>query len=167
MFERRAKTCCFSGHRAIPEKERELLSQQLEEAIISTMEKGYRYFKTGGALGFDLLAADTVLRLKKRGHRIKLILVLPCKTQTKYWKDDDKAEYERIKRQADRVIYTAKDYYQGCMHQRNRALVDGSSFCICYLTSQRGGTAYTVRYAKEQGVTVMNLAQARTPLVCS
>lgn len=49
-----------------------------------------------------------------------------------------------------KVVYTAEHYYRGCMFKRNRHLVDNSSVCICYLTSDHGGTAYTVRYAQSQ-----------------
>lgn len=30
--------------------------------------------------------------------------------------------------------------------------------CVCYLTQKSGGTAYTVAFAREQGVPVINLA---------
>ena len=66
--------------------------------------------------------------------------------------------YEEIKSQADKVVYTSHDYFQGCMFKRNRHLVNGSSVCIAYLTQEKGGTAYTVNYAKEQGLAVINLA---------
>ena len=98
------------------------------------------------ALGFDTLAAQCVLSLKKQYPHIKLILVLPCITQTKGWSKDDIAVYEEIKSQADKVVYTSHDYFQGCMFKRNRHLVNGSSVCIAYLTQEKGGTAYTVSY---------------------
>lgn len=44
------------------------------------------------------------------------------------------------------------------MFRRNRYLVDNSSICIAYLTKNKGGTAYTVDYAKKLGVTVINIA---------
>ncbi len=116
------------------------------------------YFGAGGALGFDTLAAQCVLSLRKRYPHIKLILVLPCTAQTKGWSKDDIAIYEEIKSQADKVVYTSHDYFRGCMFKRNRHLVNGSSVCIAYLTQEKGGTAYTVNYAKEQGLTVINLA---------
>ena len=49
-------------------------------------------------------------------------------------------------------------YTQGCMHRRNRHLVDHSSVCICYLTGSSGGTAYTVNYARKQGLEIINIA---------
>lgn len=116
------------------------------------------YFGAGGALGFDTLAAQCVLSLRKRYPHIKLILVLLCTAQTKGWSKNDIAIYEEIKSQADKVVYTSREYSRGCMFKRNRHLVNGSSVCIAYLTQEKGGTAYTVNYAKEQGLAVINLA---------
>ena len=45
--------------------------------------------------------------------------------------------------------------------KRNRHLVDGSSVCIAYLTQEKGGTAYTVNYAKQKEVQVINLAERK------
>ena len=122
------------------------------------IDRGIRFFGAGGALGFDTLAAQTVLRLKKKYPDIKLILVLPCLTQARGWPTEDVEEYERIKAQADKVIYTAQEYTKGCMHKRNRHLVDHSSVCVCYLTKDNGGTAYTVDYAEKRGLEIINLA---------
>lgn len=155
----RDKTCCFTGHRELPIAwGRWKLAAKLEKAIIEQINTGIRFFGTGGALGFDTLAAQTVLKLKKKYPEIKLILVLPCVTQTRGWTTEDVEEYERIKAQADKVVYTAQEYTKGCMFKRNRHLVDNSSVCICYLTRKSGGTAYTVRYAKEHSLEIINIA---------
>ena len=87
------------------------------------------------------------------------ILVLPCKMQTRGWKHEDIDEYNRIMKAADKVVYTSQDYYNGCMHKRNRHLVDNSSRCICFLTEKTGGTFYTVNYASEHGLTIFNIAK--------
>lgn len=154
----RSETCCFTGHRQIPPEEREQIASKLESVIVSLYQKGIRYYEAGGALGFDTVAAQTVIRLRKNCPGMKLILVLPCLTQTRGWKPEDIAEYERIKTQADQVVYTAQQYTRGCMHKRNRHLVDSSSVCVCYLARDSGGTAYTVQYAKKQGIEVINIA---------
>jgi len=87
-----------------------------------------------------------------------LILVLPCLTQTRGWPAEDVEEYERIKAQADKVVYTSQVYTRGCMFKRNRHLVDNSSVCICYKTKDSGGTAYTVKYAEKKGLVIINIA---------
>lgn len=152
------KTCCFTGHRDIPLLQLPIIKSKLKKTIIKYIEKGYCYFGAGGALGFDTLAAQTVLKLKETYPQIKLILVLPCLTQTRGWKEADVKEYERIKSLADKVVYTSQDYTRGCMFKRNRHLVDFSSLCIAYLTKDEGGTAYTVKYAKQNGLNIINLA---------
>ena len=58
------KTACFTGHRKIPPEDFEEISRRLEKTLIPLIEKGYMYFGAGGALGFDTLAAQTVLKLK-------------------------------------------------------------------------------------------------------
>ena len=68
-------------------------------------------------------------------------------------------EYNRIMKAADKVVYTSQDYYNGCMHKRNRHLVDNSSRCICFLTEKTGGTFYTVNYASEHGLMIINTAK--------
>ena len=151
-------TCCFSGHRKIPKDNYPFIQSNLRTAVVNNIEKGYRFFETGGALGFDTMAAQTILELKEFYSQIKLILVLPCITQTKSWLKDDIDEYNRIKELADEVVYTSKEYSKGCMHKRNRYLVNHSTLCICYLIENKGGTAYTVKYAESKGVSVINIA---------
>ena len=155
----REKTCCFTGHREIEEKEFQKVKKKVKAVIVSLIEKGVLYFGAGGALGFDTLAAEIVLELKKNYPQIKLILVLPCPEQTRGWNKKDVQKYEQIKAKADKVVYTADHYYRGCMHVRNRHLVDNSAYCICYLIKEHGGTAYTVDYATEKGLGIYNIAK--------
>lgn len=151
----REEACSFTGHRNIQDPAG--LSRRLEEAIREQMAQGIRLFCCGGALGFDTLAAQTVLRLRQRHPEISLVLVLPCQDQADRWGPEDRAVYESIKRQADQVIYTEQWYQPGCMYKRNRYLVDHTSRLISYLRRPTGGTAYTVGYAEKQGVPVIPL----------
>lgn len=155
----REHTVCFTGHRKILPKQKATIARRLKNEIIKLVEKNYRYFGAGGALGFDTLAAQTVLELKTEYPDVKLILVLPCLSQTRGWSARDIEIYEEIKSKADQVVYTSQGYTRGCMHKRNRHLVDNSSVCICYLTESTGGTAYTVNYAKEKGLMTINVAE--------
>ena len=147
MIDMESRTACFTGHRELPTDDLPEISKRLEDTLVKLIEQGYRYFGAGGALGFDTLAAQVVLRLRERYPQIRLILVLPCLNQTRGWP------------QADIVTYTSEHYFQGCMQKRNRHLVDNSSVCICYLTKPTGGTAYTVNYASEHGLTIINIAK--------
>ena len=152
------KTACFTGHRDIPQSELKQISKALKKAICEAYENGYRCFASGGAVGFDLEAAETVLSLKRKYRDIKLILVIPCPEQTKYWSEKEIKRYEKIKAKADKTVCVSDHYFNGCMQKRNRFLVDNSSLCICYLTKNTGGTAYTVRYAQKEGLKIVNIA---------
>ena len=55
------KTCCFTGHRHIPEKDYALIEEKLEQTIIKLYNNGIINYRAGGALGSDALAAETVL----------------------------------------------------------------------------------------------------------
>ena len=158
IAKKRMQTCCFTGHRHLPPEEQAEIANRLERVISALYQKGIRYYGAGGALGFDALAARTVIRLRENCPGMKLILVLPCLTQTRGWRLEDVTEHERIKGQADKVVYMAQQYTPGCMHKRNRHLVDHSGVCVCYLTKESGGTAYTVNYAKRHGVEIINIA---------
>ena len=151
-------TCCFTGHRIIPREKYGLITCRLEAEITELINKGVIYFKAGGATGFDTIAALAVLKIQKSYPQIKLILVLPCKTQAKYLNPADAVIYEKIKASSDEYYYISERYTRGCMHKRNRLLVEGSGFCICYLNSDSGGTAYTAEYARKNGLTVINIA---------
>lgn len=124
-------------------------------------EHGTKIFLAGGALGFDTLAAQAVIKCQKAYSDIQLIIIAPCQDQDIFWTWEDKNTYAEIKKSANEVIYLSEHYYSGCMHDRNRYLVDNSSTCICYKVRQSGGTAFTVGYAKNNGLTVFNLAHTK------
>ena len=87
-------------------------------------------FAAGGALGFDTLAALAVLQMKVLFAELELTLVLPCKTQDRYWRQAEKELYREILSQADHVTYVSEQYTRGCIQKRNRLLVEGSSVCV-------------------------------------
>ena len=153
------KTCCFTGHRELPEEQLPQLKQALFNVIVRLASQGVTRFACGGALGFDTLAAQMVLMVKEAFPQIELLLILPCKTQDKYWPKEDQEIYREILARADRVVFVSETYIQGCMQKRNRLLVEGSSVCVCYCTKKQGGTFYTVRYARQKGLDLINLAE--------
>lgn len=129
----------------------------MDETIRELIGEGFRYFGAGGALGFDTLAAETVLALRREFPEIRLIMVLPCRDQTRGWRENDIARYERIRAAADKVVYTSDEYAPGFMHKRNRHLVDYSAVCVAYCTRSTGGSAYTLNYAQKCGRRVIVL----------
>ena len=151
------KICCFTGHRKIEYAFLDGTRAVPEHCVEHLVGRGYDEFRSGGALGFDLLAALAVLKVKKKYPHIKLVLMLPCRDQDKYWKDHEKEVYEYVKRHADEISYLQERYSTGVMHRRNRRLVDGSHACVAYMKTRGGGTSYTCDYAEERGVRVFNI----------
>ncbi len=154
----KSKTVCFTGHREVSPADRLLLKVRLRKTVETLIQQGFDRFVTGGALGFDTLAAQTVLAMKSLYPAIRLTLVLPCRDQANGWSAANQRMYAAIRERADEVIYTAEQYSRGCMLTRNRRLVEESAVCVAYLNRPTGGTAYTVRYAKQNGLAVIHLS---------
>ena len=148
--------CCFTGHREVQKRHMKLLPSALDALLEDLYNKGVRTFRAGGALGFDTVAALSVLRLREKHPDARLELCLPCKDQDKKWSFYSKMIYEKILRQSDEVKYVGEKYTSGCMFARNRMMVDGAHVCVAYYDGGSGGTGYTVSYAGKKGVKVIN-----------
>jgi len=155
----RETTCCFTGHRAIPVDELPKLKQLLKQEVSLLIERGFDTFCCGGALGFDTLAAQAVIAAKKEHKNIRLFMFLPHPGQENGWKEQDKKIYSAILNKADYVSYASGAYVQQCMFTRDRQLVDASSVCVSYLVHGGGGTFYTISYARQCGLEIINLAK--------
>ena len=97
--------CCFTGHRKINMIDSIKLKYSLKSTITRLIKNGVRNFYVGGALGFDMLAAECVVRLKIYYPDINLILVLLCKNHFKYWNDKDLKQYKKIEAFTDEIKY--------------------------------------------------------------
>ncbi len=150
--------CAFSGHRSLPPEAVPRLWELLLRNIGEQADSGRVGFLCGGALGFDTLAAQAVIRVRARRPELRLVLALPCPDQHRRWKEEDRRRFEAIRLAADKVICVSPEYRPGCMQKRNRFMVDHSGLLLCYLTQEKGGTAYTVGYALRSGIPVVNLA---------
>lgn len=153
------KTCCFTGHRIIPKMGRSEIENQTLKICEELIARGYENFITGGALGYDTLAAECVLELKKKYENIKLIIAVPCKGQSDNWNARDRLIYDDILSRADEVRVLSESYTSGCMQRRNRFMVDSSSVCVAYVQRASGGTFYTVSYAVECGCEIIFAAK--------
>lgn len=149
-------SCCFTGHRYIKDGEEEYVKQRIIECIEKMVELGVVNFYCGGAIGFDTLAASLIIMLKKKHRHIRLVMALPCTDQDKHFSHGQKELYRYIVDRADEVVYTRKGtHVVGCMLGRNRYMVDKCGYCICYIRKGRGGTKYTLNYARENGLEIV------------
>ena len=150
-------TCCFTGHRDIPEGEIPKIISRIDNRLYPLLEFGVCYFGIGGAIGFDMLMAKHLLELRQRDFkRIKIIEVLPYPGYRKRWSEADTRAMECIDAQVDKLTYIAKEPDRGAYLRRDRRLVDCSEYCFCYCVRATGGTAFTAKYALQNGLKVYN-----------
>ncbi len=135
------KSCAFSGHRELPAG---FDGEGLREKIRALAQAGVRVFYFGGAVGFDLLAAECVLSLKGE-FPLSLVACIPCAEQDKYYKEEDKRRYERVLRESDEKVLLSERYFRGCMHRRNDYMAERADALLAYCRRNTGGTAYTVK----------------------
>ena len=144
----KAVSVCFSGHRSVPFAKRRELKQCLKSEIAKAYADGYRYFYCGMAMGFDLLAAEAALSLQCELKDLQVIAVVPFRGQSDRWSKEEQAKYDAILRIVDDVVVL----------RRNDYMVNRSSRLIAYFDGNpKGGTFYTVREAKRQGLDIVNL----------
>lgn len=154
----RERTCCFTGHRDIPADRLQMVMASTEAKVRGLISQGYRYFGVGGAVGYDTIVAELLLRLREQEYPwIRIILVYPFDGFTGRWSDSQQTTYARLLPMYDKRVCVCKSASREAYLTRDRHLVDCSSVCVAYCTRQTGGTAYTIRYAAARGVPVFNV----------
>ncbi len=151
-------TVSFTGHRDAYSPE---LQRKLRETLERLIAEGADLFCAGGAVGFDTLAAETVLELQGEYPQINLRLVLPCppEAQTARFPVKARERYYDILRASDSVETVSPRYTDGCMKLRNRRLTELADICVCCYDTSRfsSGTGQTVRMAERKGIRIINL----------
>lgn len=161
-----SRVCCFTGHR--PESfpfgndERHpdclALKNALRAAIVAMEQKGVTRFITGMSRGVDMWAAELLLELGQNApHPSELIAMIPHAGQAARWSVADRARYDALLKRATQCILLSDRYFRGCLHARNRAMVDQSGHMIAVYRGIPGGTQYTLSYAQKRNLDVLLL----------
>lgn len=140
--EEKLKVCVFTGHRDL---QSDFSKKKLKEAVKEVIAQGVATFLCGMAMGFDLVAAETVLSLKKKNPQIKLVACIPCSEQDKYFSASVRKRYASALQKADERVILSQNYYRGCMQARDKYMAERGDVMIAYCKKADGGTAYTVR----------------------
>ena len=153
-------SCAFTGHRPhkFPWKDNEAdprciaLKETLAEQIATLAGAGVTEYFTGGADGVDCWAAEIVLTMREKNPALKLRCVLPHEGQADRWSDSAQERYHSILERADSVDYVSRQYYDGCMIDRNHRLVELAGLLLAVFNGvRRSGTGATVNYARKMG----------------
>jgi len=160
------KVAAFTGHRKkrllCEGTDRQVPASQIREEtadmVLYLYGQGYREFYTGMAEGFDMIAAEAVLQLRKHHEDMALVAAIPFRAQPAWFDPEDQLLYRELLGQADRVVMLSEKYYRGCYLRRDEYMVSRASLVVAYWDNVReGGTYHTVRKAVERGRTVINL----------
>ncbi len=135
----------------------EEFKERLSGTILELIKDGAREFYSGMALGVDTYAAEAVLRARERFPEISLIAVVPCSDQDKLWNGAQQRRYRGLLAQCGRIITISPHYEKGCMHKRNRALVELCDILVAVYDGKPGGTRYTIDYARKIGRKIIEL----------
>lgn len=152
------KTCCFTGHRKLPKEKIEQIVTRLNKEVDKLIGQGVTDFISGGALGFDQIAASLIIAKKELGGKIRLTFALPCKNQEIFWQPEQKNLYYALLAHADKIVYVSDEYSKECMFKRNCYMVDNAAHCLCVQLHSFGGTGQTLRYAENKAIKIVNLA---------
>lgn len=146
--------CCCTGHRpkgfpwkyGIDKEKQTLYEKELYERLERYITvNGITAFISGMALGADMDFAATVLLLREKYPYIRLHCAIPCRDQTRLWKEPYISLYNNILRQADSSVILSESYTRTCMLERNRYMVDKSDYVFAIWNGERkGGTWYTM-----------------------
>ena len=158
--------CCFTGHRpySFPfgSDESSVAFTEFKKTLDLTVERlvkeGCRCFLTGMAEGFDIWAAESVLRVCRRVPAA-LWAVVPFSGHRQRISPRFAERYDMILRCADSVKVLADGYSPSRYRERNKYMVDNSDAVIAAYDRRnpRSGTGQTVRYALSLGRHVIEL----------
>ena len=161
----RQESCCFTGHRPgkLPWRYNEFdprclkLERRTADAVELAYEQGFRHFLCGMAMGCDLYFCEAVLALRERHPDVTVEAAIPCPTQADAWPPAQRERYDRLVAACDFETMVSGQYTSTCMLRRDRYLVDHASLLIAAFDGTSGGTRYTVEYALNQGLAIVDL----------
>ncbi len=126
----------------------------IEEAY----NEGKRQFLSGMAQGFDMIAAEAVLKLRDEYDDVELIAIIPFEGQADNFSYEDQSRYDRILDEADQIIITSPTYSGPKVYYiRNNYLADNANYIIAYSSGSGRGTAYTLQRAIDRGAKFHNI----------
>ncbi len=138
-----------------------LIIRSIESKLLTAIEtlyaQGMRNFISGGAIGFDTLAAQAVLHSKDSHPDISLTLAIPFSGHDYNFSPKQKTRLQKIAASADHIIYVSQKFHDRAYLDRNKFMLRNSSTLVCYFDGQRGGTMYTVNRALRLGHKIINL----------
>ena len=126
------------------------LKTRIAQAVEQAERDGVDTFLCGMARGCDFYFAQAVLERMEQGSPIRLEAYLPCPSQPDRWPEGDRIRYQNLLTRCSAVYMVEREYSDGCMLRRNRAMVDRADGLMTVWDGSPGGTGAAIRYARRQ-----------------
>lgn len=118
-----------------------VISTEVSLILLSLYKQGYDTFLSGMDDGFDMIAAEEVLKFKQEQPDVRLIAVIPFRGQEESYSEKDKFLYGQICQYADQCIYLAENNTDSSLFiKRNDFLMANSSRLVCYCDGKKNDT---------------------------
>ena len=156
MIYDKSETACLTGHRPknLPWHYDETkdncvrFKNDLREILERAIKYGLKNFLIGMAEGFDMIAAELLLKLRRSYGYIKIIAVIPFVGQERMWQSIQRERYHKILKQCDDKIILSQKYTDDCLNDRNKFMVENSSVIIACHNGKPSGTGNTIKYGR-------------------
>lgn len=114
------------------------------------------YIISGMADGWDTILAKAAIY-----YKIPLHCYIPYKGQK-----PTSENYQSILERADNIVCCSDKYFDGVFLERDRQMVDASNLVLAFWNPEikNGGTFYTVKYAINKNVPVINFFNSKQVL---
>lgn len=149
-------TVSFFGHREINNTSK--IEIKLEKIIRNLIErKEYVEFLVGRDGEFDQLVSSTIRRLTaiySYGNSSHVLVLPYMKAEYR----DNQQSYLDYYDEVEVCAESSATHYKSAILVRNMQMVDRSDLIVCYIQHNSGGAYKAVRYAKNNGVEIYNLA---------
>ena len=150
-------TVTFTGHRCIDN----ILQVEMRlEKIIRELIQDHEYveFLVGRDGEFDQIVSSTVIRMKKRSgnNNCTLVWVMPY-LNAEY--ENNTESFDNYYDEIEICEESSRAHFKGAIQIRNRHMVDRASLLICFVDHESGGAYQTLKYARKQRKSIINLAE--------
>ncbi len=143
----------FTGHRSYNHEACSALHRSVERLYA----EGARIFRVGMAEGFDLAAAETVVKLMEQHDDILLEAYIPYLDFAARFSTVEYFRYKKILEMCSRVVYVSESYHTAVFRLRNDMLVDGAQVVVAWWNGRASGTGYTIGRGRRNRCRVINL----------
>lgn len=139
------KVCCVTGPRDISDDKMDYVAKELRAEVAQAIKEEFTIFLSGFADGTDLLFAEVIVEEKSQHPELSLEAAIPYRNRLSA-KDE---KLQRLLASCDKVYVQQERYAPNCLLNRNRYMVSRSQRVIAvYDGRERGGTAFSIRYAR-------------------